>query len=283
MNFSQLFAFLLLFQSGFSQVEKKALLWEIQDQQGKTRSYLFGTIHVMDENLFFLPKKLEKTLLKSKTLCIEVADLSGANLSMDKLMLKDKTINDIFSKEQLDTIHDWALRNLLMNQNQFDENFGQAKPFLLMQFVLQQSLPQKTKSYEIEFSSLAKINKQEIKGLETIDFQLSIFDNMPLKEQANMVMESLRDEKNAAKVFDDMQQIYLSQDLDSLFNFSKQESTLDNRDLLENRNIDWIPKMEAMMSNQIVFFAVGAAHLAGPEGVIELLIKKGYRLIPIKL
>jgi uncharacterized protein YbaP (TraB family) len=56
-----------------------------------------------------------------------------------------------------------------------------------------------------------------------------------------------------------------------------------SRAFLEDRNQRWIPKMTELMQDKSVFFAVGAAHLAGPEGVIELLIKKGYTLTPIKL
>ena len=75
----------------------------------------------------------------------------------------------------------------------------------------------------------------------------------------------------------------IQQDLDRLSELSKESSNYLNRSFLEDRNLDWIPKIENMMKDKVVFVAVGAAHLAGQEGVIELLIKKGYHVLPIKL
>jgi hypothetical protein len=200
--------------------------------------------------------------------------------------MKDKTLFDIFNQNQLDSIYRWAEKALMMNKEQFDTNFKNAKPFMLMQFIMQASLPTNTKSYEREFEALAMEKKLQLKGLETVDQQLSLFDGFSYKEQAEMVMGSLRDEEKSKKSFDDMQQIYLTQNLDKLYTFMKSESDSpisNSRAFLEDRNQNWIPKMKEMMKNQTVFFAVGAAHLAGPEGVIELLVKEGFTLTPVKL
>lgn len=280
-----LFLFLLLGQYTTAQVKKDALLWEVKSKDGKSTSYLYGTMHLMDAKLFSIPKKLEKTLLKSDVLCMEIASINP-NLSPDALFMKDKTLTDIFNQNQLDSIYRWAEKALMMNKEQFNTNFKNAKPFMLMQFIMQASLPSNTKSYEREFEALATEKKLQLKGLETVDQQLSLFDGFSYKEQAEMVMGSLRDEEKSKKSFDDMQQIYLTQNLDELYAFMKNESDSpisNSRAFLENRNQNWIPKMNEMMKNQTVFFAVGAAHLAGPEGVIELLIKEGYTLTPVKL
>lgn len=280
-----LFLFLLLGQYTTAQVKEDALLWEVKSKDGKSISYLYGTMHLMDAKLFSIPKKLEKTLLKSDVLCMEIASINP-NLSPDALFMKDKTLFDIFNQNQLDSIYRWAEKALLMNKEQFDTNFKNAKPFMLMQFIMQASLPTNTKSYEREFEALATEKKLQLKELETVDQQLSLFDGFSFEEQAEMVMGSLRDEEKSKKSFDDMQQIYLTQNLDKLYAFMKSESDSpisNSRAFLENRNQNWIPKMKEMMQNQTVFFAVGAAHLAGPEGVIELLIKEGYTLTPIKL
>jgi uncharacterized protein YbaP (TraB family) len=271
---------LFLHNSLFSQIEKKSLLWEVKTKEGKTCSYLFGTIHAINENQFYFPKKLEKIASKCDAICLEIV---GDGTYFDKLMMNNKSLKDLFTKTQLDTIHLWAEQFLFMKPNQFDENFSQTKPFLLLQFILNSSLPKNFKSYELEFEKMAQKNKQELLGLETVDFQLSLFDNMSLEDQVKMVMESLRDEKNAKYKFEEMQQVYLEQNLDQLYKMTKDESTTLNRSFLEDRNMDWIPKIEEITKNKIVFIAVGAAHLAGPEGVIELLINKGFQVLPVKI
>jgi uncharacterized protein YbaP (TraB family) len=274
--------FLFFFETN-AQVSKKSLLWEIKSKEGKTCSFLFGTIHAIDETKFYFPKKLEKTLSKSDAICLEIKNVATDAPSMDKLMLQDKSLNELFNKAQLDSIYQWADKFLYLKPEQFDENFGNVKPFILLQFILQSSLPEKTLSYEQLFEDFSLDNKKQLFGLETADFQLGLFDKMSFEQQVQLVMESLKDVGNAKLKFEELEAKYLSQDLDALFKYVKEESKLDNRDLLENRNLNWIPLMEKMMENKVVFFAFGAAHLAGPEGVIELLINKGYQVTPIKL
>ena len=281
-----LFLFVLLTNYATSQVEKNALLWEVKSKDGKTTSYLYGTMHLMDAKLFYFPKKLEKLLLKSDLLCMEIANINDSDLSPDALFLTNESLSDYFNTEQMDSIYRWAEQSMLMNKEQFDTNFNKAKPFLLMQFLLQSSLPENSKSYEKEFENLAIKNKIATTGLESVTEQLNLFTSFNKKEQTEMVMSSLREEAEAKNSFEQMQQIYLTQNLDNLYTFMKKESDspiANSRVFLENRNQNWIPQMEKMMENKSVFFAVGAAHLAGPEGVIELLIKKGYTLTPIKL
>lgn len=267
----------------FCQVEKKSLLWEVKNKDGKTCSFLFGTIHAIDESKFYFPKKLEKIAAKCDAICLEIAGVTSSAPSVDKLMMTNKSLKDLFTKAEMDTIHVWAERFLLMKPNQFDENFGKAKPFLILQFILKSSLPDNIESYELKIEELAKKNKQEIVGFETIDFQLGLFDQMSIEDQVKMVMEGLRDENTSKSKFEKMQQIYLDQDIDFLYKMTKEESTALNRSFLEDRNIDWIAKIEKMTENKLVFIAVGAAHLAGPEGLIELLIKKGFQVTPIKI
>jgi len=284
MKYIFLFTTILFLHKGlFSQIEKKSLLWEVKTKEGKTCSYLFGTIHAINENQFYFPKKLEKIASKCDAICLEIANVSTSAPAIDKLMMTDKSLQDLFTKSQMDSIHYWADRFLLMKPNQFDENFGKAKPFLLLQFILKFSLPENIKSYELVFEENAKKNNQELIGFETVDFQLSLFDNMSLEDQVKMVMESLREEKTSKDKFLELQKVYLDQDLDRLYNLTKEESTPLNRSFLEDRNIDWIPKIEKMTQDKVVFIAVGAAHLGGKEGVIELLIKNGFQVTPIKL
>lgn len=284
--FRLLFLFIVFSHYSVGQVTKNALLWEVKSKDGKTISYLYGTMHLMDSKLFYFPKKLEKILLKSDELCMEISNVNDSDLSPDALFLKNETLTDYFSTAQMDSIYRWAEKSLLMNKEQFNTNFNKAKPFLLLQFLLQSSLPENAKSYEKEFENLAKLNKKAIEGLESVTEQLELFTSLTKKEQTEMVMSSLRDEAHAKSSFQEMQKIYLSQNLDDLYTFIKKESDSpinNSRAFLEDRNQKWIPQMEKMMDNKSVFFAVGAAHLAGPEGVIELLNKKGYTLTPIKL
>lgn len=261
------------------------MLYEVKSKGGKT-SYIYGTMHVIDAQYFNLQKKLVKTMLNAEQLCMEIPGVTSAGLSPDALKLKGKTLQYFFNTKQMDSLFVWAETNLLMNKGAFLDNFGEMQPFVIMQFLLQTALPDRTRSYEKEFERIAKQNKMPIAGLESIDEQLSIFSNMPDKIQTMMVMSTLRNMPKAKEEFEKMQSIYLSGDLLKLYETMKSEKdnpATSSRDLLENRNTKWVPKMIEMMRDKSVFFAVGAAHLPGPEGVLMLLEKAGCKVTPIKL
>lgn len=284
MKFRAFISFFILPIVFTAQVEKKSLLWEITDRNSNLKSYLFGTMHIMDEESFFLPLKVKSILGKTSALCMEISAISAANLSPRQLILEKGSFNDFFSEKERDTIHLWASEKLLMNVQQFNENFEKAKPFLVLQFILQNSLPQNPKSQELELDATAKKKKLLVLGLETVEEQLKLFDNLSIFDQKTMIMGALRNQEKAKKEFKDLQVLYLSQNLDSLYSFiTKDSSPPNSRIFLEERNIRWIPFIKAMIKTQKVFIAVGAAHLPGPEGLIELLIKEGYELKAVRL
>ena len=122
-------------------------------------------------------------------------------------------------------------------------------------------------------------------GLETIEYQMSMFDSIPYTAQAEMLVESLKADSVGSDQFEDMVRLYKAQDLDGMQKmFESDEGGLGEYDqlLLVNRNKNWIPIMEEMMSEKPTFFAVGAGHLGGSLGVVALLRKAGYVLKPLK-
>ncbi|MNE88753.1 TraB family protein [compost metagenome] len=79
-------------------------------------------------------------------------------------------------------------------------------------------------------------------------------------------------------------QSYHKQDLESLAKLILESDQLGSSadELLDKRNQNWIPKMEELMKTKSCFFAVGAGHLGGPNGVIQLLRQKGYEVTPVR-
>ena len=71
-------------------------------------------------------------------------------------------------------------------------------------------------SYEMEFMQMAQQTEKEMAGLETIDYQISIFDSIPLNDQAQMLVESLKAGTEDAGQFDEMVKLYLSEDIDGM-------------------------------------------------------------------
>ena len=141
-----------------------------------------------------------------------------------------------------------------------------------------------SKSYEMEFLTLAEERTMDIGGLETMEFQISMFDSIPYKVQAQMLVESISAEDEGDEHLDQLIGIYKSQDIEGLYDIlgDSDETMMEYEDMLvSGRNKNWIPIMEKMMKKESVFFAVGAGHLGGKNGVIRLLQAEGYSVRPI--
>lgn len=292
MKISTFIFFLLVVIQGFGQsvrpfpMEEKALLWEISGNDAKKGSYLFGTMHMIEKEFFLFPESLEKIVSKSKSLTTEIGDFSDQSGLMKLMMLEEGTFFDFFNETQTDSILIWAENELGMNEKLFRLSFSKMKPFVVSQMGMQKLLSGKTESYEMTFHKIAKENKLEIIGLETVEEQMSIFDNLTREQQAAMVMETIRESDESMDFFREMERVYALQDLDSLYTMITSEEGVisDEEDaFLDQRNERWIPKIEELIATKRTFIAVGAGHLGGPNGVIRLLEQKGYTLTPVEL
>ena len=159
------------------------------------------------------------------------------------------------------------------------------KPSFLEAMLYPKMMPCKTISgVEEELVKLAKEDKKEIKGLETMEFQASIFDSIPYQEQAKELLKSIDSIGLNKKYFDTMMNVYKSQQLNEIEKlFSKTEFGMeDHQDiLLNNRNKNWVTQLKTIFKTTRVFVAVGAGHLVGKDGLITLLRKEGYTVKPL--
>jgi uncharacterized protein YbaP (TraB family) len=162
-------------------------------------------------------------------------------------------------------------------------------PFFLQAIILKEQM-NKVVSYEEKYGKMAK--KKEKLFVETIQEQLNIVAGDSLDIQAEKLIKDIRAGKmNATSEFKKMTDLYVQQDLQGLYNYIVQ-SMLESEEtpekskemtakMLVNRNKNWIPKLENWMKKKSLFIAVGAGHLAGDEGVINLLKRQGYTVEPV--
>lgn len=293
-NVIKFLAFLLSFHSLFSQESSTAndhsLLWKIEGKELANPSFLFGTIHMIPKEDYFLPDGMEEALQQCRKIFFEI-DLDKLNdpsslfgLMENIFMKNDTSLSDLVSKEEYDKL------------NAYFENLGfplvmfeRMKPMFLSALAGVDANPMALqdgsfKSYELELAELAKKNKLEVDGLETIEFQLSIFDSIPYSIQAKMLLESVSASTDNTEEVKQMYKNYKLQNLEAL------NKTISNENqqlkpyldmILYNRNKNWIPIMRSEMSKGNCFFAVGAGHLSGKQGVISLLRNEGYTLSPL--
>lgn len=266
-------------------MEENALLWKIEGPNIKSDSYLFGTIHMIAKSEFYYPKKLSKIVDKTDQVVLEIADLNPVT-AMQYIVLKQGSFFDYFNEAQIDTILFWAKTEAGMDEAKFRFTMSQLKPFAVVQLATQMSIKVPTESYELTIQSQAKAQNVPLLGLETIEDQIGIFDRMDSTEQANLVMESIRNYAKSDSLMNEMQSLYLKQNVDRMYQFiTESDGSIQDMsaELLDKRNQNWIPLISEFIQTKDTFIAVGAGHLGGPNGVLRLLEKAGYTLTPVQL
>ncbi len=279
----------LLFQN-FSPVkgvgqsnDMKNLLWEITGDGLAKPSYLYGTIHMICETDFFIKDGLKEKFGNTDKLYLEIdMDDPAMNMKMLQLaMLKDKKLSDFFTHEEYAKLNDFFRDSIKMPLAMMST----MKPFTLFSLMLMKAMPcDQQKSYELTFVEMAKQQSKEVLGLETIEDQMKVFDELPDSAQAQMVMRYVNEFAEQRKEFTKLVDNYKNQDLDALYAAIIASPDMEGVQdaFLFARNRRWIPVIEEAAKKEPIFIAVGAAHLPGDEGVINLLRKKGYTVRPVK-
>ena len=259
----------------------QTLLWKIEGE-GIHTSYIYGTFHLLPEKDFVLKEKVQNAFNSSDQIILEV-DMDDPQLQLK--MMQNATMKDNVTLDQLFSLEQYkALDQLLQKlQGANISVFNTLKPSLLISLLLTNYIEGTPISLEYYFVELAKKQEKGIHGLETIEEQLAVFDKIPYQDQANNILEMLENEEETKKTFAEMIALYKSEDAKGIYDYTldyfnnEQEKEL----LLKNRNEAWISKIGQFAKEKASFFGVGAAHLGGEEGVLNLLQLSGYTISPV--
>lgn len=274
---------MFVFQVFAGEKEEKSLLWKISGNGLKENSYLFGTIHMICKDQFYMDERIENALASSKVLAMEL-NMADPNLmaEMQKLSVNPgfANIKGEFSAEQASALDKFLTTSYGAGLDQL----GILKPFVLSSMVLVKMLPcTEQSSYELFLTEKAKEQSKTVKGLETVAFQMGVFDQIPQKLQIDELGKMVTDPEGMDE-FDKLVGAYLDQDLERLYDLITENDMFREYGnlLLEDRNKNWIPKIEEMVKEQTTFIAVGSGHLGSETGVIALLRKAGYTVEAVK-
>ncbi|CAH0994642.1 hypothetical protein EMA8858_00754 [Emticicia aquatica] len=255
------------------------LLWEISGNGLEKPSYIFGTIHLICPDNFFLPAGTEDKFKTAQQVYLEI-DMDDPQMMMkaQKLMLSvdGKKLKDLMKEADYKTFSEYFKKTIGMDVAMF----GSAKPMLYMSVALMKTagcaIP---KSYEDYFAKQAKEIKLEIYGLEAIEEQMELMDKAPVEQQIAWLMDLVTEATKENDTYQQMLTLYKNQDIESLTKMIGEEMVGMKglkEEMLVNRNKKWIPLIEKISLEKPTFFAVGAGHLGGEQGVLKFLQLKGY-------
>ncbi|MEH6304872.1 TraB/GumN family protein [Olivibacter sp. CPCC 100613] len=260
----------------------QATLWEISGNGLSVPSYLFGTFHLLCPEDLIFTDAIKQKLEASKQLYLEL-DFSDPRIGMkmmENMRMQGKTFHDLYDSLTYHQVSD-SLEKMAHIRLEMLNNI---KPFGLYSIVLMGALQCKPASWELQLVDLAKTKGMNIAGLETIESQASIFDTIPYKIQAEQLKEMVFNLDSTEREISTLINLYKQQDLVTLHNRTISDPLMQGYLdlLLYNRNANWIPIIEKSAKSQATFFAVGAGHLVGDKGVIDLLRKRGYTIKPLR-
>lgn len=256
------------------------LLWRISGNQLSRPSYLFGTMHVTDKKAFQFQDSLYRFLEDVDAFAMEVHPDSITALIADYLN-RDEEL-------------DW---DKALGQDEINQLDAQLKKAA-------QKLPPGSKSRQLKYLltklmnadkgdkdamdtfmdaylyEVARRNTKEIHGLERVADQLVALSILPRGLQVSNFLKLL--EKWNPSMTSPIHELYYKEDIEQMEGFYRTMFTDSVLNVfLYNRNAVMVAKMDSLMKNRSLFTAVGAGHLAGRKGVIELLRQKGYRVEPV--
>jgi uncharacterized protein YbaP (TraB family) len=263
-------------------VIENALLWQVSGKGLSSPSYVYGTVHIICKEDFQFSGTLKEKFREAKNIYLEL-DMDDPNMMMKMAslsMMKGQSMKDLMSPADYTYLSAYVKDSLGMPMMLFNK----MKPITLMSLLYTKALPcSASESYEQTMVAMAKQQKKDIKGLEKIEDQMAVFDKIPDSVEAKMILDMIKNMPEQKAQFAQMVAAYKKEDLKSLSNAMSDSPEWKGFEdiMLTNRNKNWIPVMETAMKESTTLFAVGAGHLYGKEGVINLLRQAGYTVTPV--
>jgi hypothetical protein len=259
------------------------LLWEVSGKNLKKPSYLFGTFHLLCEGDLSIANAAGEKLKSCDQLALEL-DFDDPNMMAEMQNLagmKDgKMLEDLLGAAKFKIADSIFTAKMGLSL----KLLSGLKPMMAASMLYPSVLGCNPGSPELTLSKLAGDAKKEVIGLEKVSDQMEVFDKIPYQVQADMLYSYITEVDKFKKETDEMLAVYRSANLNEMQKMMADptyglDKYLDL--LLTNRNKNWVKQMQTIMPEKATLFAVGAGHLGGAEGVINLLRKAGYTVKPL--
>lgn len=250
-------------------------LWVVKDAD--TTIYLFGTVHILRPGLGWFDEGVKTAFDGSDRLVLELVEPSQAESQalFGKLAIdtSGKTLRSKMSEADRAT-YEAAMGKIGMPAAALDPLEPWAAAVTLSVIAIQKQGFDVNSGVEKQLSAAAKAANKPIEGVETMEYQLGVFDNIAEAEQIKFLTETARMIDDSGTFMDRMVGLWAKPDPESLGRMMNEGLT--SRALydalLTRRNANWARWIDTQMQKSgTIFMAVGAGHLAGPTSVQALL------------
>lgn len=257
----------------------KGILWQIS-KNGQKSGYVLGTIHSDDPTVTTLPAQVQRAFDESSSFTAEL-DLNIASMlqaQMYLLLPGNQSLQKILGKRRYN-----QCVSLMRGYGVPEMMVDRMKPWAI---AAQLSMPKPTSGLflDLKLYQMAKQKDFKLYALETAQEQLGVFEAMTERQQKIMLDQAIKDHPQMPHKISSLIHYYIKRDLRGLQAYSETEllrtdpaiREIMQSKLIVDRNQRMVARMQPQLLDGNAFIAVGALHLPGNQGILQLLVDRGY-------
>ena len=273
------------------------LLYRISGRELASPSYILGTYHLAPVSFVDSIPGLRRVMAEcqqtyGELLTSQMANTDSAALLQQAMMLPDgMTIDKILSSDEMTRLNAYMNKLLGMDLTNplMAQQMGKMTPVALSTNLSLLAFVKKNGTlggFDEYFQKESLAQGKGVGGLESISSQINtLFKSMTLERQKEQLMCQVDNADLYDEMTDAVIRAFYAQDIDAIkeamdltLNNSCDGTQEEEDVMINNRNANWVEKMPALMVLRPTLFAVGAAHLPGEKGVLNLLRQVGYTI-----
>ncbi len=274
------------------------LLWKISGNGLEKPSYLIGTHHLAPLSITDSIAGLQEALSSTEQVIgeLNMSELQSAEVMqiMQKVMTSesDTTLQSLVTPEEYEMINGFTKEHLMFDIAMMPKVKGAFIQNNIIVIMYMKKIGGFNPQEQLDgfFQSLAINQGKAVSGLETPEYQFNLLYNTgSLQRQADLLVCTLSNLDEGLERTKRLTNAYMKQDLNELYNISNEKegnacdaTPQEIAAMLDTRNLNWVEILPAKMKEAPAFIAVGALHLPGEKGIINLLKQKGYQVEPMK-
>lgn len=280
------------------------LLYKISGKGLTAPSYIVGTYHLAEASFADSIPGMRQAMADCQQVYGELmmnelfAPDSLALLQQAMLLPGEMTLDSLLTADEMNRVNGFMRETigLDMTNPQLAQQMGKMTPqalslvFSVFRYIKKGGKLDPENGFDNYFQKEAHAQGKKVGGLETMAFQIkALYEGKSLERQKELLMCQIDNSVFMDEMADRIVKAFYAQDLDGIKEAMDQKlrnscdsSPEEDALLVDNRNADWLTKMPALMAQKPTLFAVGAAHLPGQKGVLNLLRQAGYTVEGVK-
>ncbi|MCS3697095.1 TraB/GumN family protein [Salinibacter ruber] len=263
------------------------MLWRVASEANGTEGYLVGSVHVMKKEAYPLDSVFREAFSEADVLVLE------ANL--DSMQVKAKTLvrelalyppGTTLKKELPDETYamlEKRAEKIGLNLAQMQRMEPWMVSIMIPTRQMQKAGYSQNQGLDRHFFDKAKKAGTSVRALETAEEQMRFFDDLSPEKQEAYLRQSLKKADRTVENFDKIVRYWRTGNASGIEEMMVEQMKNDAPALYERliteRNATWMPRLtEILESEALPMIVVGAGHVVGANGLVELLREKGYRV-----